>query len=292
MHLREFVVAVQPMRVCDLTSSVVHDWIKKRYGKLSDSQRHNAARCVCRVINWAIDENLIDRSPLKRFRKPAPGRRESFITPTQYATVLRTLKGRPASQSRKDVVMFLWHTGCRPQELRIIEAKWIEGSKIVLPRELSKGKQKRRVIYLDGTTKRIVTRLSRQFPTGPIFRSYGGKPWTKNSLGLAFRRLKKHTAIPHLCLYAFRHGFVTRMLEKGVDVVTVAKLCGNSPLMITTVYEHVAENEARLLDVLSASTIPARNRGAALSNNPAAKSGPSESTSSHSPVMEWRLKLS
>lgn len=147
----------------------------------------------------------------------------------------------------RDVIKFLWHTGCRPQELRIIEARWVDGAKIVLPKALSKGKRKCRVIYLDGMAKNIVARLSKQWPEGPIFRSKCGAPLSKCSLIYAFRKLRIKTEIPGLCAYNFRHGRITLWLESGKDVATVAALAGNSANMVLNTYNHVANNEDRLL---------------------------------------------
>ena len=55
-----------------------------------------------------------------------------------------------------------------------------------------------------------------------------------------------------LCAYAFRHACISRLLEKGVDIPTVAAISGNSPEMITNFYNHVGENESRLLSIVQA----------------------------------------
>lgn len=229
----------------EITSSVVYDWINDRYGKAAASTRHTAARAVTRLINWAVDEGLIERSPLRGFRKPPPARREAVVTQAQYVECLKVV-----GPHVKDLVKFLWHTGCRPQELRVIEARWVHGRKIVLPTDRSKGEKKQRVIYLDSMMGLLARRLSATWPTGTIFRNSDGEPWTKNNLALMFRRLRSRISSDNMCAYAFRHTWITRMLEKGVDVATVAALAGNSPRMIMENYNHVAANEARLLDHL------------------------------------------
>ncbi|MCI0351203.1 MAG: tyrosine-type recombinase/integrase [Acidobacteriales bacterium] len=241
--------------ISDLTPGMVRQWIAGKYGNHSASTKHTAARAVKRLCNWGCDERLILSSPIRGFKKPPAGRRERYVTPTNYAACLRAV-----SQSQRahlagpirDIIKFLWHTGCRPQELRVIEADWVRGRKIVMPREQSKGKIRARVIYLDSMAAGIVNRLSKQYPTGPIFRNTDGKLWKRHALTLTIRRIGERAGIKGLCPYMFRHGFVTRYLEKGTDVATLAALSGNSPRMILDVYSHVAANEDRLLDVLSA----------------------------------------
>jgi integrase len=229
------------MRVGNLTPAIVNRWIGKKYPDGSQSCHHAAARCVVRMLNWAVAEKIIDKTPLPGFVKPAPNRRETAITAEQYAVCLEHAKGR-----LKDAFEFLWETGCRPFELRHLQARYVNGSKAVFPLSESKGHKKRRVVYLNETAAAIVKRLSVEFPDGPIFRNSKGKPWKKDALNNAFARLRDGAKIVDLCPYSLRHAWITRMLERGVDVATVAALAGNSARMVLEQYNHVANNSDRL----------------------------------------------
>ena len=245
-YLATFRIHVAGLDAHKLTNSIVYAWLAKFYGKQSPSSQHAAARCVVRLMNWAEAEQLIDVSPLRHFRKPPPSRRETIVTPTQYAACVRSSRG-----VMRDVIKFLWHTGCRPQELRAIEGAWIHGRKIVFPQIhwANKVKKRRRVIYMDYMAAALIAKLSAG-QQGPLFRGHAGKPYTKNALALAMRRLRGRVEIEGLTAYSFRHAFITRLLERGVDVATVAALAGNSPRVILSHYEHVAVNELRLLQQL------------------------------------------
>lgn len=246
-YLKNFCAFVgSRLRVDGLTHAILNRWISKSYGKSSPSSRHAAARCVVRVMNWAIAERVIVQSPLLGYIKPAAGTREVAITPTQYSECLKHAKGR-----FRDALTFLWQTGCRPQELRVIEARWIDGRKIVLPAVRSKGKKRRRVIYLDDSSAAIVHRLTKENPAGPVFRNSTGQPWTKDSLNCAFRRLRRKTNIDGLCAYALRHGFATEALKRGVDTTTVGVLMGHAnPNMVAKVYQHLAQDDDYMLRVM------------------------------------------
>ncbi len=112
-YLSEFVARVgQRLKARDVSPSMVGNWIESRFGDQSASVKHHAARCVVRVMNWAVKERLLDRSPLAGYVKPAPSSRETAITKAQYKTCLANAKG-PV----RDMLEMLWHSGCRPQEL-------------------------------------------------------------------------------------------------------------------------------------------------------------------------------
>ena len=56
------------------------------------------------------------------------------------------------------------------------------------------------------------------------------------------------------CLYHFRHSFATRMLETGIDALTVSALLGHADgAMLAKVYSHLSKNGAYLLDAVKAS---------------------------------------
>jgi len=225
------------LRASKLRPFHVTDWIDARYGSCSDSTKYNATRAIVRVCNWAVKEGHLDRSPLRGIEMPTPATRESVITPAQFAMILARVK----DQAFRDVLLFLWNTGCRPQELRAIEAQHVDGDKVTLTRKQSKGKKHRRVIYLNETAAEIVRRRCEAFPEGPIFRTYkGSRPWSKNAFKCRFQRLRKDDdSLDGLCSYTMRHSYITESLSRGVDCLTVALLCGTSVRMIEKTYQHL-----------------------------------------------------
>ncbi|MGM0487241.1 MAG: site-specific integrase [Planctomycetota bacterium] len=55
----------------------------------------------------------------------------------------------------------------------------------------------------------------------------------------------RHKVLP----YTFRHSFATRMLEKGLDPLTVAILFGHqNPAMLSVTCQHLAHNPKFLLE--------------------------------------------
>lgn len=243
----EYIGARLPVR--SLKPYHVTRWVDRDYAGQSDTSKFAAFRSAQRAFNWAKKQGIIPASPIERIDKPTPRRRETYLTPDQYAAVVAAVEAVNARHKKRpdyerpflDLLTALWECGCRPQEVRAIEARHFDPTRgvLIFERKLSKGGKRQRLIYLTPNVRRIIERRAGEFPTGPIFRNSNGKPWTKNSLNCRFRYLTKKLGFP-VHAYAFRHGFATARLKSGVDSTTVAGLLGHSTTrMLETVYQHV-----------------------------------------------------
>jgi integrase len=111
----------------------------------------------------------------------------------------------------------------------------------------AKIKTRARIVYLTEAALEITKRRMLKFPEGPIFRNTKGRPWTASSVSCRFDRLRKKLGIKY-CLYNFRHSFATRLLEAGVDALTVAILLGHADVsMLGKVYQHLSHSPQYLL---------------------------------------------
>ena len=153
---------------------------------------------------------------------------------------------------------FIWETGCRPQEIRVIEWRHRDGDKIILELTNSKGKKYNRVIYLNEAARAIFDRLSKR--TGPIFRNSKGKPWTANSVRCRFKTLKRKMKMPDLCATTLRHSWATNSLKNGMDSTTASILMGHrDPSTLIRNYQHLTKDHEYL-----AKAAEAARKGAAV----------------------------
>jgi integrase len=234
-HLQSFIDYIgKTIQAMDVKPLHVTQWVGTRNG--GETHKYNAASSLKRGFAWGAEQGIIPFSTLARYKpdhRPQP--REVYIQPQQWQALIDKIKPGPF----KNVVLFLRQTGCRPFELRRIEAKNIDGQCIVFERKKSKGKRVRRVIPLTKQAFAIVKQLANENPTGPIFRNEKGRPWTKSALGHAFQRHAKKMMFP-LFAYAIRHSFCTDMLTQGMDPLKLAEIMGHKDLkMIMTVYSHL-----------------------------------------------------
>lgn len=253
-HLSSFAAYVGPkLRIGDVKPYHVDKWLDKCYPNSGENHRNGACRAIARAFNWAAKQGKIPASPIKGMERPAYQPSEEFVSPEQWAELITLID---LADPFHDYATFLWESGARPQEVRILAAKHFDrpGKRLVLERKNSKGKRERRVIRLNDTALAIVERLALKHPTGPLFRNKRGEPWKNYALNNRFARLSKQLGY-RVFPYALRHGFCTRALKRGVDPLTVATLMGHrDAAMVMQVYSHLAQDDAYLEDKLRQAT--------------------------------------
>ncbi len=201
------------------------------------NHKRGAITVVQRAFSWAEKMGHIVKSPIRHIEKPAPKRREQMLTVDEFRSLLAAVK----DLSFRDVLEFCWETGARVQEVRFIEAAHLnlDRCRIEIPPAEAKGKKRWRIIYLSDRAEQIVRRLSSEYPTGPMFRNQDSNPWQAQAFNNRFCRLQVKLGVKY-ALTAIRHSFATRMLEAGVDHLTVSALLGHADgAMLAKVYSHV-----------------------------------------------------
>lgn len=208
----------------------------------TDTTKNDAISIAQRPFNWAVRQGRIDRNPIAFLEdKPSRQRREVVYSTEQWDAVMAQVR-RPQF---RDLLSFLWETGCRPQEARLLEARHVDlkNGVAVFPPSESKGKRHPRVLFLNDAAVAILKPRCEQFPTGPLFRNAYGKPWTKDAVKCLLTRIRDKMGLPVLCAYGIRHSFATEGLKNGVDSISLAALMGHSDVsMIARCYQHLAKN--------------------------------------------------
>ena len=191
------------------------------------------------------------RNPAAGVEKPGPRRRENPMTEEHYKKIVAGSR----DQQWRDVVVFSWETGARPQETVAIEARHLDcdNERIVFPEEESKGKRFSRVIYLTPTALAIVKRLTKLHAKGVIFRNTDGIAWNGYSTNCRFKRWEKRIGVKY-CLYDIRHAWQNRLLKSGVDPMTLAVLAGHvDPSTFARWYQHLSRDSEYLRRALKRS---------------------------------------
>lgn len=210
------------------------EWADDNWGKASPNTRRKYMVTIQRAFSWALGQGLIHRNPFAKIEKPTQTHREDYVQSEDWPKLIEA-----CTSPFDDMVRFTLLTGVRAQETVRIAAKHIGNKTIVLPIKDSKGEKKNRIIHLNGTAKALVTRLSKESPTGPIFCNADGKPWTKDSINCRMKRLKKKLDWPWLCLTVLRHSFAHAHVCSGTDALLLQSLMGHSDgRMLARVYAH------------------------------------------------------
>jgi integrase len=249
-HLDSFQETIKGLKISALKPFHVTRWIAKRYTETDNANTiHGAMRSVQRVCNWARKEGLISTSPLESLVKPQPTPRDVYLSPEQFNKVVAAIKDK----AFMDVVNTMRDTGCRPQEIRTVEARHFdkEARCWVFPKEESKGGRESRVVLLNDRAFATCQRLALKYPDGPLFRNKDGNPWKKNAFNCRCKRLTDKLGFP-VCPYAIRHTFATDAIVKGVDLISIAQLMGHKNLeMLSRTYQHVQKRSDHLREALT-----------------------------------------
>jgi integrase len=252
------------LRINKLLSFHLTTWLDERYPKqpkddskpASENTRHDIASDVLAVFNWAVRQKIILGSPLQGYTKPPKTPRVLYLSPEQMDDLFTRIE----DHEFRDFLVVALRTGCRPQEVRVLEAKYVLFKEKVarIPKELAKGKRKERRVPLDDVVLAILKPLALKYPEGPLLRNTRGRPWTKDAVNCRFQRLKEK--LPYRATaYAMRHTFINEALRNGASETALAKVCGHEDkTMILKVYGH-----ANLHNDLLKETVKKANRRAA-----------------------------
>ena len=234
--LKRFIGKVgKRLRPAQLRSRQVTEWAEGL--GVGPSTQNDAIGIVQRMLNWAVEQEHLDRNPIQGIRKPKRRRRDVFYTPQQWALIREQANGPLV-----ELLDFLHVTGCRPIEARTIEARHVHGDLVIFPAAESKGEAEPRVIYLTPEARSILQPLIDERPTGPLFRNSRGAPWTKDAVRCRLRKISKKVGF-RVIAYGARHSFATNALAAGVDSTAVGHLMGHKDTtMVHRVYGHLTKN--------------------------------------------------
>ncbi len=231
----------QNIAAADFKPFHVYEAVRKRW---SASYKRGFMVACQRAFRWAVKHGHIDRSPIEHLEKPTASRRDNCPTQAEFDAMLLHV-----NEQFKTLLHIAWETGARPQELFQLKGRHFKGDRLILNVEESKGKREKRVIYLTEKAAGLIAGLAKM-KCDYLLVNTKGRPWNKQSVGCTMGRIQKKTG-KRFCLYDIRHAFATRMLESGLDHLTVAKLMGHkNGSQLAKTYSHIGEKSDFLLKEL------------------------------------------
>lgn len=243
--------------VTDSRPDHLEEWVNKHPEWKSDWTKRDAVSAVKAVFNWAKPK-LVKENPFETV-KQGRGLHRRDMTPDEFLAILRTTtsryKTKPTPGGRfRQVLFFLWRTGCRPKEAA--DLQWedvkLDQGVIILKKHKTVRSQRQpepRIIRLDPVVIRLLQLIRKRGEGERVFQTHRGTPWNRYNLGLRIRRAREAAGLPDdLKLYGTRHAFGTRGIVAGCDIKTLSVLMGHTDTKMTEHYAHVADK----IDFLSA----------------------------------------
>ncbi|HVX13863.1 MAG TPA: tyrosine-type recombinase/integrase [Pirellulales bacterium] len=231
------------LSIDELSPDHVTAWLKGQT-TWNSTTKHHAIATLQRALNWAKKNKGLKANPLAGMEKPTAKTRTEVVTEKEFKALL----GQVKDKEFKDLLIFSYDCGCRPQEAKGLEARHIELDKkrAVLPTQEAKGKRTPRAIYIP-TPRALKIVKERMKADGRLFLNTRGRPWTASAVKCRFAQLEKKLG-KRFNQYALRHTWITQKLVNGVDSHVVAALAGHGDTkMIDRVYSKVAQDHEFML---------------------------------------------
>lgn len=229
-------------RCSEFTPLFLDDWS----GQKSSNYIRTEAAVLIQIFDWAVENDLLEKSPLAAFKLPPSQSRDRILSIQEHNRLCQS-----AGSKFKPVLRFAWMTGCRPGELRSLRWEHVSTGferAILVEHKTARKTGKPRVIYFSPRAQRLLRQYAeirgtvRAFKRGVgydyVFVNHHRKPWSKNAIVCRMRALRKTTGLD-LVAYNYRHTWITRAILSGIDIATVSALSGTSIEMISRVYAHV-----------------------------------------------------
>ena len=235
--------------VRDITHESLGQYVKERKSPSSrGSIRSNATinrelSELRRILNWALQVDLIERNPFLGFKLlKEENHRERILTDDELKRLLATIKKQEYSDFRQ-IVLIALYMGMRRGE--IMDLKWSDVDKSKGEFDLVKTKNgKRRRIPIPDIVWKELKKLPRKsdyiFPSPTKLNQPRKKIWNR------WTSLLKKSGIENFRFHDIRHTFASRMLSNGADLAVVKEILGHTTIVTTSRYLNVLQEEKKI----------------------------------------------
>jgi integrase len=228
-------------QLTEVTPADIEGYKLSRKARVSGSTVNRELALLKRMFNLAITWDLfLDLNP---FRKVKFFREINFGTRVVRSEEEEKLL-RNAAPYIQDLMRFALNTGLRIGEIFTLRWSDVDLEKDLL-NVLAPKTQKIRAVPLNGDARKVLEYWALGKRNEFVFYNpETGKPFVdlKAGFGLACRK----AGIEGVTWHTLRHTFASRLLNRGVDIVTVQQLLGHSTITVTMRYTHTNLDSKRL----------------------------------------------
>lgn len=228
--------------IAKINSMLIEKYKKERLEEgAKKSTVNRELSCLRLIFNKAIGWGYLDESPMKDFKffSEKDNFLERVLSPEEEKRLLKNC----ASGAVRDFIVFGLNTGMRKSEILSLEWKNVSLEQRVILVTMTKSGRNREIPINDALYSLLV-RLHSTNGNGRMF-PYENVYWS-------FKKAARLAGIPEVRLHDLRHTFATRLIESGVDIITVRDLLGHSQSAVTERYTHPNESLKRVaVDVLT-----------------------------------------
>jgi integrase len=234
-----------PTPLQEITSSMVEKFKQERAEhytrpekKINKATVNRELAVLSKIFSLAVDAEQITTNPCSRVRHfQASNGRIRYLTPDEENRLLAALESH---KWVRDVVVMALQTGMRQGE--IFNLQWFDVDferGWLHVRNTKSGKD--RSVPMNSKVRQLLESLTKS--SGYVFPSIktGGRMVDVKS---RFAPACKEAGLTNFRFHDLRHCAATKMIERGIDIVTVKEVLGHSDIRMTARYAH-ATNDAK-----------------------------------------------
>ena len=229
-HLKPF---FGEMELNEITPLFIEKYRAKRLKTgVSKSTVNRDLAIMKKMFNLSIDWKLATENPVKKvkFFSEKDNLKERILTKEEEDRLLVA-----SAEHLKPILIAALNTGMRLGE--ILSLKWgqIDFEKELVRVEKTKS-GKIRYVNINSVLSKTLENLKAQDGEFLFTNPKTGEPL--KDVKTAFKSACRRANIKNLRFHDLRHTFATRLVESGVDIITVKELLGHSTVKITERYTH------------------------------------------------------
>lgn len=182
-----------------------------------------------KMFNWAISRGFLASNPVKGIKmfSETDMARDRVLRPDEEDRLFAELKPRI-----RPFILTLLNTGLRYREALNLTWDCVDFTRRRIKVERTKSKRAR-IIPINSILFEVMTEL-RSGSKGP-------RVFPFKSLRTGFESACERAGLADFTFHDLRRTFGTRLLERGVDIVTIQKLYGHSSVLVTQRYLHPSD---------------------------------------------------
>lgn len=230
-HLQNFFG--QARQLTEIRPSDIEDYKLHRRTQVSGSTVNRELALLKRMFNlaqaWDLFQELNPLKKVKFFREFNTGLR--VVSPEEEEKILRH-----AAPYVQDLVRFALNTGLRIGEIFSLRWENVDLKRKMITIFAPKTGKLREVPLTDDAFKVLLAWWMGKRSEFVFYNPDTGKPFVDLKAGLSLACRK--AGVSGVSWHTLRHTFASRLVNRGVDIVTVKELLGHSAITVTMRYAH------------------------------------------------------
>jgi len=234
-HLTEF---FRGKYLSEITPEAIERYrMKRKADEREPATINRELACLKTLFNKAIEWEKAERNPAAKIKKyREPNSTERILTPDEMRRLIDA-----AGPELRPVLLIALNTGMRRGEILGLRWKAVDFVKGFILIEDSKSGKARKV-PMNGPVFHLLRGMSQE---GEFVFSGPGAQGHVMDIKTAFGGACRRAGIKGLRFHDLRHTAASRMIEAGVDLVTVSRILGHASIQMTMRYVHPTEQNMK-----------------------------------------------